>query len=320
MLFSFYQLIFSTMDIRKNIAQELHKPARRNFLTRNVELKGINDLYQADLVEMIPYAKFNKGYRYILTMINCFSKFAFAVPLKTKTSVEVVKALAPILKRNKMRHLQTDQGKEWFNFAVQNLLRSHNINHYNTFSQKKASIVERYNRTLKSLMWRKMTEIGSYTWINMLPQLINLYNNTPHSTIGMRPVDVTFSNENLILNKLKNRMLKNRGIKHSKYKIGDRVRISKFKKVFTKGYLPNWTNEIFTIHEIKPTVPKTYILKDYRGNVLMGGFYAEEISKTKYGNVYLIEKILRRRGDKLFVRWLGFDKSHDSWVDKANVI
>ena len=108
--------------------------------------------------------------------------------------------------------------------------------------------------------------------------------------------------------------------KKPKFKVGDRVRISKHKQIFTKGYLPNWTNEVFTVHKINPTVPRTYILKDDRGNILEGGFYEQEISKTKYGDIFLVEKILKRKGDRLIVKWLGYDKSHNSWVYKKDVI
>lgn len=146
------------MDIRRVIAQELHKPARRNYPRRRVTLKGINDLYQADLVEMQPYAKYNKGYRYILTMINCFTKFAFAIPLKGKTGVEVAKVLEPILLKHKMKHLQTDEGKEWFNKDVKALVNRFKINHYATFSHLKASIVERFNRTIKQKCGRYLQQ------------------------------------------------------------------------------------------------------------------------------------------------------------------
>lgn len=307
------------MNVRQAISDELHKQVRRNFPTRNVELKGLNDLYQADLVEMIPYAKLNKGYKYILTIINCFSKFAFAIPLKTKTSNEIVKAITPILQTNKMNHLQTDKGKEWYNEPVQKLLNKYNINHYSTYSEKKASIIERFNRTLKNHMWKWFTANGKYTWLQMLPDLIVKYNNTVHRTINMKPADVNKYNEKKVLLRINKKRLPS-NVKPSKFKIGDRVRISKYKKVFTKGYLPNWTNEIFIIHSIKPTVPRTFILRDDRGNVLDGTFYEQEISKTKYGNIYLIEKILKRKGNKLFVRWLGYDKSYNSWIDKKDVI
>ena len=107
----------------------------------------------------------------------------------------------------------------------------------------------------------------------------------------MKPKDVNINNEKRVLIQInKKRIFVNK--KPAKYKVGDRVRISKYKQIFTKGYLPNWTNEIFTIHNIKQTVPRTYILKDDTGTVLDGGFYEQEISKTKYDNIFLIEKIL----------------------------
>lgn len=307
------------MSVREAISNELHKQARRNFQTRYVELKGIHDLYQADLVEMIPYSKSNKGYKYILTIINCFSKVAFAIPLKTKSSNDIVTALTPILRANKMNHLQTDNGKEWYNAKVKRLLNHYNINHYSTYSDKKASIIERFNRTLKNHMWKWFTANGKYTWIKILPTLIKRYNNTVHRTIKIKPIDVNINNEKEILIQInKNRFSGN--TKPAKFKVGDKVRISKYKKVFTKGYLPNWTNEIFTVYSIKQTVPRTYILKDDKGNILDGGFYEQEISKTKYKDIFLINKILKRRGDKLFVQWLGYDKSHNSWIDKKHIV
>ena len=307
------------MSVREDISNELHKQIRRNFPTRHVELKGIADLYQADLVEMIPFSKLNRGYKYILTMINCFTKFAFAIPLKTKKSNEIVKALLPILRTNKMKHLQTDKGKEFYNIPVQSLLNNFNVNHYSTFSDKKATIIERFNRTLKNHMWKWFTANGTYTWVDVLPELITKYNNTVHRTINMRPVDVNINNEKKVLSQInKNRVKINK--KPPKFQVGDRVRISKYKKVFAKGYLPNWTNEVFSVYSINQTVPITYTLKDDKGNVLKGSFYEQEISKTKYGDVFLIEKILKRKGDKLFVKWLGYDKSHNSWVDKKRIV
>src|SRR5204863_31899 len=98
------------------------------------------------------------------------------------------------------------------------------------------------------------------------------------------------------------------------------VRISKNKKVFKKGYLPNWTNETFKLYAIKPTRPVTYILQDSKGEILKGGFYAEEISKSKTGDVYFVEKVLQRKGSKLLVRWKGYDSSHDSWIDSKDLV
>lgn len=305
-------------SVRAGIAKELHKQSRKNFPTRNVELKGINDLYQADLVEMIPFSRVNKGYKYILTMINCFSKYAIAVPLKTKQADEVVKALKPILENNKMKHFQTDQGTEWFNSKVSSLLKSYNINHYFTYSDKKASIVERFNRTLKGKMWRLFSELGSFQWLNILPNLIKKYNNSKHRTIGVKPIDVTKDNEEQILKKII--LSRKKPLSKVKFNVGDKVRVSLRFKPLVKGYWPRWSNEIYTVWKVQQTNPVTYILKDSVGKVLKGGFYQEELSKTKFDGIYLVEKVIRRRGNKLLVRWLGFDKTHDSWIDKNKLI
>ena len=305
-------------NIRAGIAKELHKQSRKIFPTRYVELKGINDLYQADLVEMIPFARVNEGYKYILTMINCFTKYALAVPLKTKKADDIVEALKPILKKHKMKHLQTDQGTEWFNSKVKSLMQINKINHYYTHTDKKASIVERFNRTLKGEMWRLFTELGNFKWLKILPELITKYNQKKHRTIGVRPVDVTKKNEKNILKKIVSSRKKH--FHKNKFNAGDKVRISLRFKEMTKGYWPRWSNEIYTVWKIQPTNPVTYILKDYKGEVLKGGFYQEELSKTKFNNIYLVERVLQRKGTKLLVRWLGFDKTHDSWINENELV
>lgn len=308
------------MSIRKVIAEELHRPARRKYARRKVTLKGLNDLYQLDLVEMGPYARQNKGMRYILTIINCFSKFAFATPLKTKSGADVARALEPILKKHKMKHLQGDQGKEFFNKQVMGLVKKYGVNLYHSFSDLKSSIVERFNRTLKEKVWKKFTEKGTYEWVSILPSLVKQYNNTVHSTIKMKPNDVKQKHVKTISSLLNKTKVPTKKPIKSKFEVNDSVRISKYKRVFTKGYLPNWSNEVFTVLAIKPTNPITYILQDSKGELLKGGFYAEELSKSKTGDVYLIEKVIKRRGDKVLVRWLNFDKKSDSWINASDIV
>lgn len=306
-------------NVRKALADELHRPARRKYTRRKVTIKGVSDLYQADLVDMEAYSRENKGMRYILTMINCFTKFAFAIPLKSKSALDVARALEPILKKHRMKHLQTDQGKEFFNKRVDALMKTYGINLYSTYSELKASIVERFNRTLKEKMWKVFTERGTHEWISLLPNLINQYNNTVHSTIKMKPKDVKSKEDVEFIKTLLNKR-DSKKHRESKFKVGDTVRISKFKKIFTKGYLPNWTNEVFKIYAIKPTKPVTFVLQDSNGEILKGGFYQEELSKSTTGDVYLVEKVLKRRGNKVLVRWLNFDKKADSWIKASDII
>ncbi|XP_043479984.1 uncharacterized protein LOC122509797 [Leptopilina heterotoma] len=165
----------------------------------------------------------------------------------------------------------------------------------------KASIVERFNRTLKRKMWMQFSLRGNYKWYDILPTLISNYNNTKHRTIGMKPKDVTSEDVEI----LKERISKLRKIplRRPKYKIGDKVR----------------TTEIFTVDQVVSTQPVTYKLKDYQDQPISGGFYEEELLKVKYSDIYLVEKILKTRGNKVLVKWLGFDNSHNTWKDKANV-
>jgi len=257
---------------------------------------------------------YNKGYRYLLTVIDTFSKQAWAVAIKNKTGDSVTKNMKSIFDdaQRKPKNLQTDDAKEFFNKTFQNLMKLNHINHYSTYSILKASIVERFNRTIKNMMWKEFSYQGSYKWINIYKALIAKYNNTYHKTILMAPNDVCFLNEELLLQTVYNHLK----ITHKpKFKVDDYVRISKYKHVFEKGYTPNWTTEIFQIKRIQNTNPITYILKDYQGNDIKGGFYEYELMKTKFPDTYLVEKVIRHRNGRAFVKWLGFSSEHNSWID-----
>jgi len=293
---------------KREIAIELHKPVRKNYNRRIVNVYGKNDLWQADLIEMLQFSRKNNGYKYILCVIDCFTKFAWAIPLKSKTAKEVTNAMSKILYTRSPKLIQLDNGKEFYNSIFDNLMIKYNIKKYSVYSTKKACIVERFNRTLKSLMYKEFTSVGTQKWFNILHKLIDKYNNTKHRTIGMTPVQADKNPSSV--------MLKQRKIADCKIKfnVGDKVRISVQKGVFTKGYLPNWSTEIFKVVKINKTSPITYNLKDYTGKPIAGCFYSEELHKTEYPEDYLIEKIIRKKGDKSFVKWLGFDSSHNSWI------
>lgn len=167
-------------------------------------------------------------------------------------------------------------------------------------------------------MWKHFSLNGSYKWINLISSLITNYNQKIHRTIKMKPCDVNASNEKMLLSTIYN------NIKitdpRPKFKINDHVRISKYKSLFDKGYLPSWTAEIFQIRKIRNTNPVTYLLNDANGAEILGGFYEFELQKVKYPNIFLVEKILKRKKNKVFVRWLGYSKDFDSWVNKIDIV
>lgn len=303
------------------VVNELHKQARRNFPRRHVVMKDIDDLWQADLIDMQSVSKENSNYKYILVIIDTFSKYAWVYPLKQKKKENVHHAFQDLFQKDRVpKNLQTDLGTEFYNEKLKKLLQLYKINHYSTYTSKKASIVERLIRTLKNKMYKQFSLQGNYKWKdNILFTLINLYNNTVHRTIGMKPNEVTKSNKNHILKKYA--LLHNKFTsKKSRFKVGDFVRISKYKGTFEKGYTPNWSTEIFKIRKLQNTNPTTYLIEDARNRPILGSFYSEELQKTKHPNIYLVEKVIKKKGKKIFVKWLGLPTVENSWVDKSQVL
>jgi Chromo (CHRromatin Organisation MOdifier) domain len=171
-------------------------------------------------------------------------------------------------------------------------------------------MVERFNRTLKSKMWKVFTERKNHKYIDILDDLVNNYNNSFHNTIKMTPFEASKKENTLKVDRILNPIITKKEI-IPKFKVGDKVRISKVKMIFDKGYLPNYTYEIFTVSEIKETNPITYKLKDYNNEEIKGSFYNQELTiYNKKDNVYEVEKILKtryRNGKKEFlVKWKGY--------------
>lgn len=166
---------------KQEIVEEIHNDSRKNFERRKYSMRGINDTIQADLIEMQRFKRKNLGYRYILIVIDVFSKRAYAVALKNKTGKSTSEAMEKILKQigNRVQNLQTDDGKEFFNRSMREILdRYGNINHYSTYSVKKASIVERLIRTIKRKLYMHFSLHGSYKWYDILDDVIHNYNDT----------------------------------------------------------------------------------------------------------------------------------------------
>ena len=107
--------------------------------------------------------------------------------------------------------------------------------------------------------------------------------------------------------------------KDPKFKVGDHVRISKYKSIFANGYTSNWSEEVFVISNIKNTVPSTYVISDLNGEEITGSFYEKELQKTNQKE-FRIEKVIKRKGDKLYVKWKGYDNSFNSWIDKKDLV
>ena len=177
---------------------------------------------------------------------------------------------------------------------------------YSTHNEGKSVVTERFIRTLKSKIYKYMTSISKNVYINKLDDIVNEYNNTYHTTIKMKPIDVR---NNTYIN-----TSKNNNYKDPKFKVVDRVRISKYKNIFAKGYMPNWSEEVFIIKKVKNTVPWTYVIDDLNGKEIIGTFYEKELQKMNQEE-FRIEKVIKRKGNKIHVKWKGYNNSFNSWID-----
>ena len=301
---------------QKQLADELHKPIKRNFTRRRVVVNHIDEIWCSDLVEMQQFSKWNKGYRYLLMVLDVFSKYGWIVPLKDKKGETVTEAFKTILKEGrKPQYLWVDKGKEFHNKQVKELLDKNKITLYSTENEEKSSVCERWNRTIKSKMWKQFTVQGNTMYLDMLPKLVKQYNNTKHSSIKMTPIEASKKkNEGVVYFNLYGDMetLKQK----PKFKIGDKVRISKYKRnVFDKGYTPNWTEEVFTVDKIQYTNPITYKLKDLNNEEIKGSFYEPELLEAKQ-DVFRIDKIIRRdyKKKQALVSWKGYSDDFNSWI------
>ena len=303
----------------KILSEELHKQKRKNFPRRKIIVNHIDEIFAADLVEMQKFAKLNKGYRYLLTCIDIFSKYSWVIPLKDKKGINVKNALQKIFKGRSPKFLWTDRGKEFYNKQVQDLLNENNIKLYSTNnSEIKSSVVERFNRTFKNMMYKKFTENNNTIFYNIIDDLVNEYNNKYHSKIKMSPIQGSKK-----INEKKIKIIYNfdKTKKPGKFKIGDRVRISLEKNIFEKSYDTNWTEEIFEIYNIKYSNVPYYYLKDLNGEKIKGSFYEQELQKTKFkkDDLYIIEKILKTNKNQMYVKWRGYNNNFNSWVNKYDI-
>lgn len=304
--------------LRSQRTYTTHKSARKHYPTRQYVTRGIDHQWQSDLVDMIKYSRMNQGYNYLLTAIDMFSRYAWAIPLKRKTPSEIIRAFQIIFNKDHRQpnYLQTDQGTEFENVKVRAFLTKKGIEQFSVKSQFKAALVERFNRTLKERMWRAFTHHGNYRWTTIIDELVKGYNHSKHRILGCRPVDVTKNNEVNIWNHLYGKLKK--PSRKAKFQLGDRVRLSKAKGIFEKGYTANWSEEIFTVHAINRKYnPIVYKVRDSKDEVIQGSFYEYELQLVDDSDkVYTIERVLQTRGTgvhkQYLVKWLGYNET--SWI------
>lgn len=212
-------------------------------------------------------------------------------------------------------------GTEFLNSLFQNYLKSEGIDFFTTFSETKAAICERFNRTLKTRMWRYFQFKNTRRYIDILPELVESYNNAKHRTIGIEPVNVNQSNQSKIWKRVTKEQTRGLKKKKPKFFVDQTVRTSNERLHFEKGYTEKWTEEIFFIDKIYlQYVPFMYKLRDVNGEVLKGRFYEQELQAVSVtaDKEYRIERIVKRRKLKgrkpeVLVKWKGYPDSANTW-------
>ena len=312
--------------LKKTDSYTLHRPHRIHFLRSKTIVGGIEKQWQADLSDLSDLSEENDGNRYILTVIDCFSKYAWAIPIKRKDAKTLEQAFTTLFLIADPRvpvRLQTDKGLEFYNPRVKALLASKNILLFSTHSDTKAAIVERFNRTLKTRMFEYFTAKKTNRYMDVLDKLLHSYNHSIHRTIGMKPADVERKHDEAIFALVYGKELAKAYIKDGSIKPNSTVRISRIKRDFEKGYTPNWSTEEFKVKQLQPEYGRElYKLKDSAGEELKGTFYREEIqpiqAKPK-SHLFEIESILKSRttstgAKEHLVKYKGYPKKFNAWV------
>lgn len=275
-------------DVKKWLIKQevytLHKQRRLRFPRLKYQSNNIDDVWSIDLMDMQNIARYNYKQRYILAVIDNFSRFAWCVAIKNKTVDTVVKAFEKLFKKTERRplHVVADQGKE-FSKRFKLFLQKHSINFYTANDPAtKASICERFIRSIKSIIYRYFTHKNTQKYVNVLDKLVDIYNKRGHRSIGCAPIDVNDGNVLSIwkyMNKKQNKNIFNE--KKPKFVVGTLVRISNPKKSFEKGYTKKWSNEVFSVQKVILSYPHTYRISTLDGTEIKSLFYEEELQEIE---------------------------------------
>jgi hypothetical protein len=305
----------------------LNRPVKKNKIHRHIIAHDIDEQWQADLVEMdVPQgakASENDGVRYLLTVIDVLTRYAWVRPLKNKTGASIASAFKSIFDEGSVPHkVQTDMGTEFYNTNVAKLFNEYEISLFSSQSDHKAAIVERFNRTLKMRMSKLFDVTQTFRYIDNLQDLVFNYNNTYHSSIKMTPSEATENPGRAYYNLTEGHehTLKNN------LKVGDLVRIPMHKTIFSKEWIGKWTIEIFKIKRVLHTEPPAYKIEDLKDEEVKGAFYENELQKVPksvMNKPFRIEKILNRRISKkkpeVLVKYLGWPDKFNEWIEANKV-
>ena len=305
-------------DWKKQLASELLQKPRKKFTRRSVYSPSLDSIWTADLLDIHGYATVNKGYKFILVILDVFSRYAWAKPLKNKTASEVANAFRSVFSTGPVcQRMWCDRGKEFYNSTVKKLFAQHGITLNSTHNEPKAMIAERFIRTLRRKIEESFILTDSTVWYNILQNIIDEYNNSPHTHLhGMTPIEARQPKNFNFVYRCQFETKFSQKDRLPRFSVGQKVRISLHKQLFEKGSTASWTEEIFQIRKLVFSDRVLYKLEDLSGKHLKGSYYPEQLQATNQ-SIYRVDKILKRRTVRgkaqVFVKWAGYPDKFNSW-------
>ncbi|KAK3914247.1 Putative uncharacterized transposon-derived protein [Frankliniella fusca] len=307
----------------------LHKPARKHFPRNVTYADTVDSCWQSDLADFSQLSKDNDGNKYIMIIIDVFSKYAWTVPISKKTASSVTDAVRQVFDSTERRcgYFSTDKGGEYDNKILKNLLKTQGITYFHTHNpDTKCSVAERFIRTLRMSLQKYFTHTGDYRYVDgLLNDVTHAYNNKYHRSIKMTPTEASNPSRMYeVYNNLYGKKLCQKKIK-PKFHVGDHVRISREKRRFEKSSTWNWSDEIYKVSKVIPHLQPVYRVVDIdNGEELIGTFYSWELNKVKKPDHFRIEYIVKTRGKgaskKHLVHWRGYPVSSRSWIFDKDII
>ena len=262
------------MNEKQLLTKELTRPVINKFKRRSVITTYNNDIWSADLLDVSNMSKSNNKIKFLLIIVDVYSRYAYVVPLKTKNGEDVLNGFKSIDKTPK--NLWVDEGKEFYNTEMKKYCKEKNINMYHTYTGLKSVYAERFNRTLRDLIFTYLNSNDVKNYLNELPKIVETYNNTYHKSIKETPYNIY----------IKDKLPKHKVYmedEEAKFNVGDYVRKVVVKKLFEKGFTAKWSEDVYIINEIDDrTLPIMYRLKDLQGNTVKGKFYKNQLLKSAF--------------------------------------
>ena len=264
------------MNLKQKIAKEIFSPVVKKFDRIQIQTHYKDECWSIDLIDRSSLAKYNKNYKFIFTIIDNHTKFAWAIPLKDKSGKSTTTAFKKLIETSKRKpeKVWSDRGKEFYNKTFLDFLKQNEIQIYSTHSDLKAVFVERFNRTLLDLIKEPMYIEGKACWLNHINSALDKYNNRVHTTTRMTPFEA--SNKPIDPPTFVNKP------KQPKFQVGDYVRVPDKRNIYSKGYTTNWNRELFKIQKINPTNPITYTLEDENNEQIAGKYYEQELLRSVF--------------------------------------